>query len=64
MPKGETKPTRDFLIRGLPVEIAEKLKVAASLHRVSMKDYVKQILEGYVRDLEKRGIVLTLPKGR
>ena len=59
-----SKPTRDFLLRGLPEEVADKLKVAASLHRVSMRDYIQEVLVGHLVELEKKGIKLTLPKGK
>ena len=58
------KETRDFLLRGFPVEVGEKLKVAASLHRTSLKAYIQGVLEVHLRDLERRGITLTLPKGK
>lgn len=54
--------TRDFLLRGLPVEVADKLKVAASLHRAPMKDYIRKVLEDHLMDLERKGVTLTLPK--
>lgn len=63
MPKPkENRATRDFLLRDLPRDMAEKLKVAASLHRTPMKDYIKAVLEAHLKDLERRGITLSLPK--
>ena len=53
--------TKDFLIRGLPREVANKLKVAASLHHMPMKDYIQKILEDHLKELERRGITLKLP---
>ena len=65
MSKGkDAEPTRDVLLRGLPSEVAEKLKVAASLHRVSMRAYIQNLLEVHVRDLERKGVTLSLPKGK
>ena len=65
MPKPSSPPkTRDFLLRGLPQELADKLKVAASLHRIPMKDYIRQVLEDHLDQLERKGITLTLPKGK
>jgi len=63
MPKDEQK-TKDFLLRDLPEEVADKLKVAASLHRVSMKNYIRDVLAGHVRELERKGLTLSLPKGK
>lgn len=59
-----SKPTRDFLLRGLPVDTADKLKVAASLHRTSMGKYVEEILETHLKELERKGVALTLPKSK
>lgn len=60
-----TKPvgeTRDFLLRGLPVEMADKLKVAASLHRKTMREYMLEVLGAHLKELERKGITLTLSK--
>jgi len=45
-------------------ETAQKLKVAASLHRKPMKDYIQNILEARLKELEVKGITLALPKGK
>lgn len=58
------KDTRDFLLRGLPVEVADKLKVAASLHRKPMREYMLEVLEAHLKELERKGIALMLPKGK
>ena len=57
-----TKDTRDFLLRGLPVEMADKLKVASSLHRTSLRKYMLEVLEVHLKELERKGVTLTLPK--
>lgn len=49
------KDTKDYLIRGMPVELAEKLKTAAALHRMSMKDYLIQLFEEHLKELEGKG---------
>lgn len=65
MSKGkDAEQTRDVLLRGLPSEVAEKLKVAASLHRVSMRAYIQNLLELHVMELERKGVTLSLPKGK
>ena len=56
------KDTKDYLIRGLPVELAEKLKTAAALHRLSMKDYLIQLFEEHLEGLEAKGVSLSLEK--
>lgn len=56
--------TRDFLLRGLPMDVADKLKVAASLHRQSMREYMVDVLQAHLKELERKGVTLTLPKGK
>ena len=46
------------------MEVADKLKVSASLHRKPMREYILEVLEAHVKELERKGITLTLPKGR
>ena len=59
---GMSHKTRDFLIRGLPVELANKVKIAAGLHGQSMQGYVQVLLAEHVKALEKKGVTLDLPK--
>lgn len=54
--------TRDYLIRGMPLELAEKLKVAATLHRMTTKEYLLHLLETHVQELEAKGLILSLEK--
>ena len=61
---GMSHKTRDFLIRGLPVELANKVKIAAGLHGQSMQGYVQVLLAEHVKALEKKGVTLSLPKGK
>lgn len=56
--------SRDYLLRDLPTDLADKLKVAASLHRTTMKGYILEILRKHVDELEKRGVVLKLSKSK
>lgn len=63
MPK-PSQDTRDFLLRGLPIDVADKLKVAASLHRKPMREYLLEVLDLHLKELERKGITLTLPKGK
>ncbi|HEY6262113.1 MAG TPA: hypothetical protein VIW47_11000 [Nitrospiraceae bacterium] len=43
-PTKPSKETRDFRLRGIPVELADKLKVADSLHRKPMREYMLEVL--------------------
>lgn len=56
--------SRDYLLRDLPLDLADKVKVAASLHRTTMKSYILEILRKHIDELEKKGVVLKLPKGK
>jgi len=56
------RDTKDFLIRGLPLDLADKLKTAAALHRMSMKDYLIQLFEEHLEGLEAKGLSLSLEK--
>jgi len=60
--RGMSHQTRDILIRGLPVELANKVKVAAGLHGQSMQGYVQALFASHVKTLEKQGVTLDLPK--
>ncbi len=62
--KSSKSETRDILLRDLPVSLADKIKVASTLHRSSMKDYIQEILLKHIEDLERKGVVLTLPGGK
>lgn len=65
MPEKATPPeTRDYLLRGLPITLADKLKVASSLHRSTMKDYMLEILRKHIEELERKGVVLTLTEAK
>lgn len=60
----EPRKTKDYLLRDLPADVADRLKVAAALHHVTMKDYIQRILETHLKELERRGVSLALPKGK
>ena len=56
--------TKDYLIRGLPLELAEKLKTAATLHRMPLKAYLIQLFEDHIQSLEAKGVSLSWKNGR
>lgn len=62
IPIAMAKDTKDYLIRGLPLVLAEKLKAAVALHRMSMKDYLIQLFEEHLKGLEAKGLSLSLEK--
>ena len=48
-------------LRDMPKDLIAKLKAVAALDHASLKDYVTEILQHHVSDLEKKGL---LPKGK
>jgi len=62
MPKPDRERDETILyLRGTPREVARKLKAAAALQGQSLTDYIQQLFEGHVEELEKKGL---LPKGK
>jgi len=59
-----SKTTRDFLLRGLPIDLADKLKAGAAIHRKpSLREYILHVLAVHVKELERKGYTLN-PKGK
>ena len=50
-----------LFVRGMPRELLAKLKAAAALHQKTLDDYIKDMCEEHVQELEKKGL---LPKGK
>lgn len=48
-------------VRGVPTELANKLKAAAALEGHSLQQYLVRLLQLHVMDLELKGL---LPKGK
>ncbi len=58
------KPDDDaavLFVRGMPRDLLGKLKAAAALQQKTLGDYIKEMSEGHVQELERKGI---LPKGK
>jgi predicted HicB family RNase H-like nuclease len=55
------KAEKAFYIRGIPADLANKLKAAAALEGSSLTQYLIQILHTHVAELERKG---HLPKGK
>lgn len=63
MPKSP-RPDDDaavLFVRGMPRDLLAKLKAAAALHQKTLGEYIKEMCDGHVQELEDRGI---LPKGK
>ena len=50
-----------LFVRGMPRDLLAKLKAAAALHQMNLGDYIKDLCEAHVQELEKKGL---LPKGK
>ena len=62
MPKPPTKAKLPGLnLRDLPEELFYRLKMAAAVERKSVRTLVLELIEGKIKELEKKGL---LPKGK
>jgi porphobilinogen deaminase len=52
------------LLCGLPIEVNDKIKVAAAPHRKAMREYMIELLAAHVKELKRKGITLALPNGK
>lgn len=50
-----------LFVRGMPRDLQARMKAAAALHHQSLGQYVKNLFEAHVQELERKGI---LPKGK
>ena len=58
------KPDDDsavLFVRGMPRDLLAKLKGAAALQQKTLGEYIQEMCEGHVRELERKGV---LPKGK
>ena len=53
--------TGTWIVRDVPQEIMRKARVAAAVQGRSVKAILIELMEGYLQELEKKGI---LPKGK
>jgi predicted DNA-binding protein len=50
-----------LFVRGMPRDLLAKLKATAALRQMTLGDYIKELCEAHVQEMEKKGI---LPKGK
>jgi hypothetical protein len=63
MPKSP-RPDDDaavLFVRGMPRELLAKLKAAAALQQKTLGEYIQEMCNAHVQELEKKGI---LPKAK
>lgn len=56
-----SEKSKVLYVRGVPYELANKLKAAAALDGHSLQSYLVKMLHAHVAELERRGL---LPKGK
>lgn len=54
-------PSKVLYIRDVPADLSKKLKGAAALQGTSLQEYVVEVLQGHVAELERKGL---LPKAK
>jgi predicted HicB family RNase H-like nuclease len=54
-------PSKVLYIRAVPADLSKRLKAAAALQGTSLQEYVVEVLQAHVTDLERKGL---LPKGK
>lgn len=58
MAKSEKKPDSTVLyVRGTPRDLARKLRAAAALAGKGLPGYVLEVLQGHVKELERKGLI-------
>ena len=50
-------PSRVLYVRGVPLDLAKKLKAAAALDGQSLQAYLVKMLYVHVTDLERKGLL-------
>ena len=63
MPKSP-RPDEDaaiLFVRGMPRDLLAKLKGAAALQQKTLGEYIQEMCEAHMQELEKKGL---LPKGK
>jgi len=53
-----------YLLRGIPQEVMDKMRAAAAIHKLPAKKYIRQLFESHIKDLERKGLTLSLSKGK
>lgn len=54
---GDTDDQTVLFVRGMPRDLQAKMKAAAALHHKSLGQYVKELFEAHVQELERKGIL-------
>ena len=58
-PQQDDQPTGQWIIRDVPRDVMARIKMAAALHRTSVKQLILDIAQDYLRRLEQSRTGLT-----
>lgn len=61
MPPMPAPPSKILYLRGVPTNLTQKLKASAALRGTSLQEYVVEVLQAHVTELERKG---QLPKSK
>jgi len=53
LPSDEDQPTGQWIIRDVPRDVMARIKMAALLHRTSVKQLILELVQDYLRRLEQ-----------
>jgi porphobilinogen deaminase len=59
--KGTPKKTGTWIVRNIPADLMRRLRMAALAEQTTVRDLLIDLVEGHLKDLEKKGV---LPKRR
>ncbi len=51
-----------YLLRDVPREVMDKMRAAAAIHKKPAKTYIRELFEAHIKNLERKGITLSLPR--
>lgn len=53
-----------YLVRDMPRDVMGKIRAAAAIHGMTTKGYIRQLFESHIKELERKGMKLSAPKGK
>ena len=48
-----------FLLRDIPRGMMDKMRAAAAIHKRPLKAYILELFEAHIKELERKGLVLS-----
>ena len=53
-----------YLLRDIPQDVMSKMRAAAAIHRMPLKRYIRELFDAHIKELERKGMTLSAPKGK